>query len=346
MAADEKQFTALANTVAWLEDELRETRAGATKLAQTQEQTQAQLWDLTNALHRFENVLSALQPQLAVIPRIDSQLSPLRDGITAVQQQGMGTAARLGELSRQIEAEVERQRLATAELLKRVENVERQTQAMAGQLEALEDMDRRLGDLVAQVRLRAEETSRHVEDVQGRVGRAVESASRTEAEQARIGGELDNLHKQDGVLSERLGVYADLVKRIEVQISKVASEITIKQDVMERLDLSRVERQRLEERIASVEGQLEHFQDSDEEAIRQLSLIDGRQRGFQDRLNNLLNDLVAYRAQMLEQIQRIYQVQERMKRRQIEDIERDLREMRMQAFRTTEEHDTASWSRP
>jgi chaperonin cofactor prefoldin len=111
----------------------------------------------------------------------------------------------------------------------------------------------------------------------------------------------------------------------------------VKQDLVERIDLGRVERQRLEERVSVLEAVTADLRESDDDTDRRLSMLDGRDKGFNDRLVGLQSELAHYRTVVTEQFQRLHQSQERMKRRQIEDLEREIREMRIHAFRPVEE---------
>ncbi len=336
-APEERQTAALASTVAWLEDELRETRAALAKLAQAFEQTQTQLWELTNRLHRVEDAMGAISPQLAAIPRLDGQLVQLRDQLGAVQEQGVHAMARLAELDRELDAAIERERQARNELTHRLEAVERQARASASRIETVEESVRRALEAVSLARQRTDEIARDVDGLEGRLGRLLEAGNRIEHEQARLAGELDGLHRQDELVLERVQVYAEMVKRLEGQISLVAADVAVKQDVLEKIELARVETHRLEERLAALEAATETLRDQSGEVERAIGLLEGRQKGFQERLTALQADLAAQRTSVNEQFQRLHQLQERLKRRQIEDLERDLREIRIFAFRTAEE---------
>jgi chromosome segregation ATPase len=336
-APEERQTAALASTVAWLEDELREARAALAKLAQAFDQTQTQLWELTNRVHRVEDALGAIPPQLAALPRLDGQLGQVKDQLGAVQEQGLHAAARLAELTREVDAAVERERQARNELTHRLEAVERQMRAYASRVETVEEAVRRTMEAVSLARQRIDEVAQDVENLEGRLGRLLEAGSRVEHEQARLASELDGLHRQDELVLERVQVYAEIVKRLEGQVALVAADVAVKQDVLEKIELARVETHRLEERLATLEAAAAVMRDQSEELERAIGLLEGRQRGFQERLVALQADLAAQRAHVTEQFQRLHQFQERLKRRQIEDLERDLREMRVFAFRATEE---------
>jgi chromosome segregation ATPase len=337
-APEERQAAALASTVAWLEDELRETRAALSRLAQAFEQAQTQLGELTGRIHRVEDAVSAIPPQLTAIPRLDGQLAQVKDQLGAIQEQGLQTAARVAELDRDLDTVAERERQALNELAHRVEAIERQTRTYATRFETVEESVRRAMEAVMLARQRTDEIARDVEVLEGRLSRLLEAGNRVEQEQARLAGELDGLHRQDELVLERVQVYAEMVKRLEGQISLVAADVAVKQDVLEKIELARVETHRLEERLAALEAATEILRDQSGELEREIGLLEGRQKGFQERLTALQADLAAQRTHVNEQFQRLHQLQERLKRRQIEDLERDLREIRIFAFRAAEEH--------
>jgi chromosome segregation ATPase len=334
---EERQTAALANTVAWLEDELRETRAGIAKLAQALEQSQSQQWEQSAHLRRVEDAVAALTPQLSAIPDIDGQVRQLKDVIAGVHEQGLATGSRLSDLTRLVEGAAERERQVLNELTHRLDAVERQTQSADTRFTTIDDAGRRAMESLTVLRQRSDEVARAVDVLEGRLARVVESGNRTEHEFTRIGGEIDGLHKRDEAISERVQIYTEMIKRLEGQISRVAADVAVKQDVLEKIDLGRVETHRLEERISLLEAAADTIRDQDEELLRQITLLEGRQKGYQDRLNGLLGDFAAYRERVNDQFQRLHQVQERLKRRQIDELERELRELRVNAFRPTEE---------
>ena len=337
MNIEERQTAALANRVAWLEDELRDARASMTKLAQALEQSQAQVWELRGHVHHVEDGVAALVPQLAGIPGLDEQLRQLKDVIARVHEQALGTDTRLAELGRQVDSAAERERQALNELAHRLDTVERQTQGTMARFDALDEGIRRGMEAVTLLRQRADEVARTVDGLETRLARVVETGGRTDHEFSRLGGEIDGLRKQDEVLAERIQVYTEMLKRLEGQISLVAADVLVKHDVFEQLDLSRVEIHRLEERVSIIESTADGLHDRDEETTRQVTLLEGRHKGLQERLTGLQSDFAGYRTYVNEQFQRMHQLQERLKRRQMEELERELRELRIHAFRSAED---------
>ncbi|MFN8557951.1 MAG: hypothetical protein U0531_11630 [Dehalococcoidia bacterium] len=68
----------------------------------------------------------------------------------------------------------------------------------------------------------------------------------------------------------------------------------------------------MEERLAGLDAAVDALRDRDDELSRQVALLDGRQKGFQERLTGLLGDIATYLPHSSsEQFQRLHQLQER-----------------------------------
>jgi chromosome segregation ATPase len=334
---EERQPAAVATTVAWLEEELRETKAALGRQQQAIEQLNGHIWDLATALHRTEDSIAALAPRLDILPEYDAVLHQIRDQIARLHEHGLGADARVADLFHAVQGEAERDREILNEFAHRLEAAERTVQQTHPRFEAIDEAARRTMEAVALLRQHLAELQRSHEATDTRLSRSVEAAGRTEHEFARLNGEVESLRRQDAAVADRVQVYTEMVKRLEAQISAVAADVTVKQDLLERIQLARVELHRVEERTAALEAVLNDLRQADDEAARQLSLLQGRDRGLNERLIGLQSEFATYRTVVAEQFQRLQQAQERAKRRQIEDLEREIREMRIHGFRPLDE---------
>lgn len=334
---EERQSAALAATVAWLEDELREAKTLIVRQQQALDQLSTQLWEVTSALHKAEDALAALPARFDVLPEYDLQLRQLKDDVSRFHERELATESRLNELARAHQGDAERVRALLNDLSHRLEAAERSIAEDAPRFDGLDESTRRSMEIASSARQRLDELERQLDAQDNRLTRIVEAGGRAEQEFARLSGEVEALHRQDATLAERVQIYTEMIKRLEAQISVVSSDVAVKQDLVERIDLSRVERQRLEERVAVLETLVSDLREGTEDVDRRLSVLDGRDKGFNDRLVGLQSELAHHRAVVAEQFQRLHQAQERMKRRQIEELEREIREMRIHAFRPVEE---------
>lgn len=334
---DERTVAALADRLLWLESVVRETRDGMNRLHQRVEQTQAELWELTQRVQDTETRIATVEPHLGALTRTDGQVLQLKDALGAVREQSLGTATRVAELVRRVEAAEEWERTALNDQSHRVEAVERLAGGAVTRIDNLDESLRRMMEALTIVRGRADELLRVTEALEGKHVRLAEADARAEHEATRVSGELDTLRKQDELLAERMQVYIEMIRRLENQVGEVATDAALKHDVVEKLELGRVERQRVEERVGRLEATAENLREQDQDTLRLTNNLEGRQRGFQERLSHLLAEMAAHRALVNDQFQRLFQLQERLKKKQIEDLDRELRELRVHAMRTMEE---------
>ncbi len=334
---EERQSAALATTVAWLEDELREAKTLIARQQQALEQLGGQVWELTDALHQAQALLATLPPRLEVLPEYDAQLRQLKDELNRLHEQGLTSASRVGELARIQQADTERDRTVLNELSHRLDDTERAIQHGFPRFDALDEASRRSADAVAIVRQQVDGVERALTELDARVTRMIAAGPRADQEFARLNTEVEALRRQDASIAERVQIYTEMLRRLEAQISLVSSEVAVKQDVLERIELTRLELHRLEERISIQEAIAAELREADDDTARHLATLEGRDKGLADRLAGLQSDLASYRAVVSEQFHRLHQAQERAKRRQIEDLEREIREMRTHAFRPVED---------
>ena len=148
---------------------------------------------------------------------------------------------------------------------------------------------------------------------------------------------MERLQKAQVQTGDRMQGLGEAVRRIEEQTDAVAAEVTAQRDIFERIDLLRAELHRLEDRIGGTETQRDLDRQEIEDHQRLISLLDGKDRGFADRLAMLQGELAAYRELVGEQFSRLHLTLDRQKRHQIEELQRELRDLQVNAFRPPEE---------
>ncbi len=96
----------------------------------------------------------------------------------------------------------------------------------------------------------------------------------------------------------------------------------------ERIELHRAERQRLEDRALRLEEELGEVRGRLEQHEQQQGRMSAQQQGLASRLDTLQEQAEEQRARLVDQLRKLTAAQERTKRRQIQELEREVREMR------------------
>jgi chromosome segregation ATPase len=333
VVGSDRQAAQLASTIAWLEDNLRDNKAQIARLAQQLEEAHTQIWDLTQRLHRAEEVAGTLATQVGVVPRFHDEIASLADKVVRVEDRQVAFETRLIDVGRLQQIDADHIRAELNELVKRVDAWERLTQTWSSRFDTLEEVGRRAQDGTSVVRQRIADFERFVELVDQRGVRTAEALKRVDQEFARLATEIDALRKQDGTQSDRLQVYQEVLKRFDDELAATAQQADVRHEFDEKLELLRTMIRRSEERVAVLEALDLERKERIEDQQRAVSLIETRDRTVRERLNVLQDELATYHGHIAEQFQKLQTMFERQRRRQIEDIEREVREFKVNAYR-------------
>lgn len=337
MLYEQKRQAATNDIVAELEDELRETKTQVAHLQQGLDHANAQIQQVTALVHQSEDTIASLVARLEEMPRLVSQMNQTRDTMIRAEDLMIAAEQRFGEELRLQQVELDRYRHNVNEIARRVDVLDRSGDGWSARCDALEEAGRYIQEAVTLMRQRMEGMERSQESADSRSLRTTESLKRYDNELARLSIELEATRQADALTLDRTQVYADSIKRLEAQISSVASEVSDQRGIFEQLDLLRAELHRLEDRVSTADGTQDVHRGQLDDQQRVLALLDGKDRGFAERLSLLQEELETFRVQMADQFQRLHQALDRQKRRQIEDIERDMRDLKVTAFRPPEE---------
>ncbi len=337
MPPPEEERSAAVNALAWLQDQLHLVKAQLGKIQHQMDQTQAMALDVAERLRAQEAALNGLVNQSNALAPIQDELRQVKDVLARFQEQQVQTRAQFDDLTRQRAAERERDRVERSELLRRLDELEREVEAWVERQSGVEEAARHYQEGVALLNLRIEGLDRRLEAVEGRASRSLEAANRADQEITRIDAALLDLAREDEVQAERARVALEAARRLEAIVSADRRGLDALNQTAERVELLRVERQRLEDRLAAVEETMEELRGLLGKQEHLIGMLEGRTQGYQGRLDSLHEELISYRNQLVEHLRKLSAGQERIKRRQIGDLEREIQELRKHAIEIAEE---------
>ena len=321
----------------WLEDELREAKAQISRLEQGISEARGQIAGLTAQVHASEDRSASASARLAEIPQVTSQVGQVRKTLTQVEEQ-VGTAdRRLNEGLRLQQIETERIRQELNGTHRRMDLVERLVETSAARFEHLEEADRRLQEAITLTKQQNEALERHQESADLRTSRGLDAMKRYEHEIGRLELDIGALQAHEGLWTERLQAFGEGMRRIEQQNEALTVEVVEQRNITEKIELLRAEIHRVADRVSVSETDADACQQDLSDQRRLLGLLDGKDRGIMERLSTLQSDLATYRDQVADQFHRLHLALDRHRRRQIEELERDLRELKITAFRPLDE---------
>jgi len=325
------------NTLAWLQDQFHLLKAQLGKAQHQTDQTQALALDVAEKLRQQETAIDDLATQAGAIGPLQEELRQVKEVLARLQDQQVQLRTQLEETIRQQMTETERERVQIGDLHRRLEDLERNVEGWLDRQSGVEDAARRYQEGIALANLRAEGIEQRLEVLEGRASRNLEATNRIDQEISRIDAAIQGLEREDELQSERARVALEAARRVEALVESEKRDLQALGHLSERMELLRVERQRLEERLAQAEESADELRSLFARQEQLVGVLDGRTQGYLGRLEALREEILRHRQEFVDHLLKLSSGQERLKRRQIEELEREIRELKQHAIGLAEE---------
>jgi chromosome segregation ATPase len=301
------------------------------------DQTQAMALDVSEKMHQQESTIADLASQGSAIVPLQEEMRQLKEVLARLQEQQVNARGQLEETVRQRMTEAERGRVEVADLRRRLEDLERQVEGWLDRQSGVEDSARRYQEGIALASARAESMEQRLGALEGRASRNHEATNRIDQEISRIDAAIQGLEREDDLQSERARVALEAARRVEAEVESERRDLRALTELSERMELLKVERQRMEDRLAQVEENANELRGLLAHQEQLLSVLDGRTQGYLGRLESLREEILRHRQEFVEHLLKLSGGQEQLKRRQIEELEREIKELKHHAVGLTEE---------
>ncbi len=139
------------------------------------------------------------------------------------------------------------------------------------------------------------------------------------------------------VVFERLQVVGEMVKRNEDLIATVVNERSLRQEVLDEVSVWRQEHSRIDGRLNSLEEITEKLLGQVDKVHGEITLLEGRHSGLGERVAGIRRDIAEVVDGVRAEFAKYNQMMEKQRRKQIQVLEQELREMKFHAFRPPEE---------
>jgi chromosome segregation ATPase len=327
MAQNAPQELALAEA-GWVQDELHQVRNDVAQLAQELTRLHSLVATLTDQHRADETVLQNAALATAQAKRLQDELNQALGLLVQLQDQQKGSQEQLDVLARHGQSEEAREHQEWSDLARRLELLERQVEHWQDRQAGVDEVGRRFQESTSLINQQLQQLDQRLEAAEGKAARAIEGASRVEHTLSEVQGAILELRSDDEALTERTRVAGDVARRIETTLNEHLEELRRVELLAERIELHRAERQRLEDRALRLEESLAALATKAEEQEHLQGRLHAQAQGLASRLDTLYVQLRDQRAILVDQVRKLTGSQERTKRRQIQETEREIREMK------------------
>jgi chromosome segregation ATPase len=313
--------------VAWLESELRESKARLHKVESELEQALKQVWSMEGDIRRLMEAVSVTGSATSALSTVREDVRQLHGQMGKLEDRQSALANRADEVVRQRQAETGRDRQDLAALTKQIETLARNTGQYEGRMQALEETTRHIEEGVAGERLSNQGLGRSLEELSTRTARSHEATLRIDQEVAHAAIEIARLAKEGTVFDERQALVNEQVRHLADRIGKLEDVAAFPEEARELLKRATVERDQLTNRMGVIEQLSSEVSERLQEFLQGVARLDQRSVTHGGQLMAMSEQLKEVDEQTKAQLKRVFQTLLRQRRRQAETLAQEIKEL-------------------
>lgn len=318
-------------TVSWLEDQVAQIRQQAGRLQQQGDQSQAAILDVNEKLRDADGRLRELGARTLGLPTMQDQLRQMSGLIERIQDAEVLIDTKFELIERSAQEDRGREQAEKNDLFRRVQDLERRFEMLSERQSVVDDASRRHQEDAARSHIQYQSLNQRLETVESRTARNLDAMTRIEQTHSEIESAIRTLRREDDVLAERARLAHEVAARLETDLSAQQEELRAIPVISERVELLRAERQRLEDRSSKLEELVEDVRVRMQRLEDVAAQMEARLKAHDGRIDHVHSSTLDHRRTLTEQLLKLNQMIERMKRRQIEELERQAKELRVQS---------------
>lgn len=333
--AGDTQAQAISEILGWLEQQLRQVREEHSRSNALLDQVQRQVHELADDVNVAERAVREIDPKLVPFKGVPEKIRELEEDAEHTRQSIAGTRAETENALRLLRAEAEYDRQERAEMSRRTEAATSQLGLLAADVAQVQSQSSQLSQTMQTLLERQREVLARVDQFGLRLDRAIE-VNRDLEERLRevLAHEVED---RFDVVFERLQVVGEMVKRNEEMIAQAIAEKTIRDDVLQEIGVWREQHGRIDARLNVLEELGDRLLGTADKLHAEITLLEGRHQGLGERVAGIRRDIAEVVDHVREEFAKYNQMMEKQRRKQIQVLEQELREMKFHSFRPPEE---------
>ena len=331
----EPALRSIEETLVLLENQARAQREAGEALARELNQLRRQVEAVADqgeeqgrSTRQIETTIARYQGLPQKVTELSQDTEQIRTALTETR-----SALETSERTRDAEALAASRELREA--LRRLDGMEDRLELLTSEAATRESKLEQLGQTLSVLTDWQQEIRQQAEQFDLRLQRLTEVSEEVEARVLAAAQALQERPLE--VIHERLQILGELAHRAEEAIEALQGSQELGEEVREEMGRRRDEQERIEAQVSRVEGAVDNLARQLDEARGETALLDGRHSGLSERVGLIRRDISEMVDHVREEFGRYSEMQERSRKRQIEALEQELRELKFHGLRPPDE---------
>lgn len=331
----EATVNAMGEMLTWLERELKDSRDHQQRLEVEVAGLRRQLAEVIDQQALAEKAIRDFEPRLLPFKGLPEKIRNMDQAAEQVLQQVTTGRSEVDNALRILRAESEYSREERAGALTRIDSLTAQLGLVLADIGQLQAQTGQASQAASSIHERQREVEARTEQMGLRLERSIEVHRDLETRIKSV--VVEEMEDRFEVVFDRLQVVGEMVQRNERLVESVTAERSLRQEVLDQVAVWREEHNRLELRVAAIEELGERVIGDVDKLRGDIALLEGRHSGLGERVGTIRRDIAEVVDHVRAEFAKYNQLMEKQRRKQIQVLEQELREMKFHAFRPPEE---------
>lgn len=331
----EADLQTFAELVEWLEQQFRGLRQQQAEANVQIDVLRRQLLSMADQVSEADRRTREIDPKLNPLKGVPDKLRNIEEDAEHVRHAVETNRAETDNTARVLRAEVEYTRQELGDVFRRVSQTVDQLGLIAADIAQTQAQVIQVNETMQTVLERQREVEARTEQLGLRLERSIE-VNRDMEERLRNEWRTYEDERMQLVF-ERLQVVGEMVKRADDTMLELAREQTLRETVMQEIGVWRDQHSRIDQRLNVLEEAAEGVTSELDRLHGAVTLLDGRHAGLGERVAGIRRDIAEVVDHVRVEFQKYNQLMEKQRRKQIQTLEQELREMKFHSFRPPEE---------
>lgn len=331
----EPQAQAIGEIITWLEQQLRANREEQVRQVSYIDQLRRQVHELGEEMDAAQRAVREIDPKFLPFKGLPEKIRALDESTEHIRQAITANKSEVDNAIRLLRAEADYDRQERGEALRRIDTATGQLGLVLADVAQVQQQTSQVGQTLQTLLERQREVEHRLEQFGLRLDRSIEVNRDLEERIKEV--VLSDLDDRFDVVYERLQVVGEMVKRNEDLIAGVVNERSLRQELIDELSVWREEHNRIDGRLNALEESADKVIAQLDKVHGEVTLLEGRHSGLGERVANIRRDIAEVVDHVREEFAKYNAMMEKQRRKQIQVLEQELREMKFHAFRPPEE---------
>lgn len=326
---------AVKDAIDQLEQRIQELRDDNGKSQEAVEQLRRQLHGVFETMDEHKTSIREVDAKLTPYRTLPEQLRGIGDHTERIAQDVIAARAELVHSVRLLQTESTVNREEGANASRRIESVAAELDLLSRELTQVQAQIANTSQSSQTVLERQRVVESSVEQLALRLDRTVEVHKNLEERIREV--LLEDQKARFDIVFERLQVVGEMVRRNEELIHEATAEQTLREDVLQEIGVWRDQHTRVEGRLGGLEESADEILSQVDRLQAEITLVEGRHTGLSERVATIRRDIAEVVDHVRDEFANFNQMVEKQRRKQIQSLEQELREMKFHAFHAPEE---------